>query len=92
VLTARECEVLELISDGKRTREMAFILGISSETVDASCLKIMKKLELHSIAELTKMFCVKICPPVDQSIRKLQESFFEPDPAGPFRVESDAPG
>jgi len=54
VLTTRECEVLKLISDGKRTKEIAFILGVSIKTVDAHRLNIMNKLELHSIAELTK--------------------------------------
>jgi DNA-binding NarL/FixJ family response regulator len=54
VLTTRESEVLKLISDGKRTKEIAFILGVSIKTVDAHRLNIMNKLELHSIAELTK--------------------------------------
>lgn len=53
-LSAREQEVLQLIADGKNTKETAFALGISAKTVEVQRSSIMKKLDLHSIAELTK--------------------------------------
>lgn len=53
-LSAREQEVLQLIADGKNTKEVAFSLGISAKTVEVQRSSIMKKLDLHSIAELTK--------------------------------------
>jgi DNA-binding NarL/FixJ family response regulator len=53
-LSAREQEVLQLIADGKNTKEIAFSLGVSAKTVEVQRSSIMKKLDLHSIAELTK--------------------------------------
>jgi DNA-binding NarL/FixJ family response regulator len=54
VLTTREREILRLISDGKSTKEIAFALGLSIKTIDTHRLKIMKKLNLFTIAQLTK--------------------------------------
>jgi DNA-binding NarL/FixJ family response regulator len=53
-LSNRELEVLRLIADGKSTKEIAFLLQVSIKTVDVQRNNIMKKLDLHSIAELTK--------------------------------------
>ena len=53
-LSKREQEVLQLIADGKNTKEIAFMFGVSIKTVDVQRSNIMKKLNLHSIAELTK--------------------------------------
>jgi DNA-binding NarL/FixJ family response regulator len=53
-LTAREREILQLIAEGKNTKTIAFRLGISVKTVEAHRRQIMKKLKIHSIAELTK--------------------------------------
>jgi DNA-binding NarL/FixJ family response regulator len=53
-LSNRELEVLRLIADGKSTKEIAFMLQVSIKTVDVQRNSIMKKLDLHSIAELTK--------------------------------------
>lgn len=53
-LSAREQEVLQLIADGKNTKEIAFSLGVSTKTIEVQRSSIMKKLDLHSIAELTK--------------------------------------
>jgi DNA-binding NarL/FixJ family response regulator len=54
VLTSREREVLQLIAEGKKAKEIAFILSLSSKTVDTFRQSIMKKLGLNTIAELTK--------------------------------------
>ena len=53
-LSKREQEVLHLITDGKSTKEIAFTFGVSGKTVDVQRSSIMKKLNLYSIAELTK--------------------------------------
>ena len=54
VLTPREREVLQLLAEGKTTKEIAFSLGLSVKTVEAHRQKIMEKSNIHSIAELTK--------------------------------------
>ena len=53
-LTTRERELLQLISAGKNTKEIAFALQVSVKTVENQRQSIMKKLNLYSIAELTK--------------------------------------
>ncbi len=53
-LTPREREILQLVADGKSIKEIAFILDISPKTVDNQRQAIMKKLQLFSVAELTK--------------------------------------
>lgn len=53
-LSKREQEVLQLIADGKNTKEIAFTRGVCIKTIEAQRSNIMKKLDLHSIAELTK--------------------------------------
>lgn len=54
VLTAREREVLQLLAEGKSTKEMASQLHVSVKTIETHRQKIMEKLGLHSVAELTK--------------------------------------
>jgi two-component system response regulator NreC len=53
-LTAREREVLQLVAEGKTTKEIGAILGVSVKTVDAHRTRLMKKLDLHDIAGLTR--------------------------------------
>jgi DNA-binding NarL/FixJ family response regulator len=54
ILTLREREVLKLLSEGKTTKQIANTLGLSGKTIETHARKVMKKLSLHSIAELTK--------------------------------------
>jgi len=54
ILSGRESEVLQLLAEGKTSKEIAFMLNLSSKTVDVFRFKIMKKLGLNSIPELTK--------------------------------------
>ena len=54
VLSERESEVLQLLAEGKSTKEIAFALRVSVKTVEAFRHKISKKLGISSIAELTK--------------------------------------
>ena len=53
-LSRREREVLQLVADGLSTKEAAAALKISTKTVDMHRQHIMGKLQLRSIAELTK--------------------------------------
>lgn len=54
VLTAREREMLQMIANGKNSKELAASFNISIKTVEVHRHSIMKKLNLYSIAELTK--------------------------------------
>jgi DNA-binding NarL/FixJ family response regulator len=54
VLTAREREVLQLVAEGKTTKEVAAILGVSVKTADAHRTRLMQKLDIHDIAGLTR--------------------------------------
>lgn len=54
LLTPREREVLQLLAEGQRTKEIAHLLQVSVKTVETYRQQIMAKLRLHSIAELTK--------------------------------------
>lgn len=53
-LTTREREVLQLLAEGRSTREVAANLNVSMKTVETFRQRIMKKLDIHSVAELTK--------------------------------------
>lgn len=54
VLTPREQEVLQLISEGKSTKESALHLNVSIKTIESTRRSIMQKLDIHNIADLTK--------------------------------------
>jgi DNA-binding NarL/FixJ family response regulator len=54
VLTDREREVLQLIAEGESTKQVALKLHISVKTVETHRRQIMSKLDIHTIAELTK--------------------------------------
>ncbi len=54
VLTAREREVLQLLAEGKTTREIALKLHLSVKTVETHRYDIMNKLDIHTVAGLTK--------------------------------------
>lgn len=53
-LTEREREVLRLLADGKAMKQAAIELRISTKTVETHRRSIMEKLQLYSVAELTK--------------------------------------
>ncbi len=54
ILTDREREVLQMLAEGNSTKEIASHLHLSVKTVETHRMNIMKKLNLHSVAELTK--------------------------------------
>ncbi len=53
-LTPREREILQLMAEGRSTKEIAHELHVSVKTVETHRLHIMEKLDIHSIAGLTK--------------------------------------
>ena len=53
-LSDREREVLQLVAEGKTSKEIASQLNLSIKTVEAHRLNIMEKLNIHTVAELTK--------------------------------------
>jgi DNA-binding NarL/FixJ family response regulator len=53
-LSKREQEVLQLIAEGKSTKQIAAALYISAKTVETHRKQIMDKLGIHNVAELTK--------------------------------------
>lgn len=54
LLTQRERVVLQFIAEGKSTKKIASLLFLSAKTVATHRENIMEKLDLHSVAELTK--------------------------------------
>ena len=53
-ISPREIEVVQLISEGKNTKEMAGILGLSIKTIESHRANIMKKLNCRTLADLIK--------------------------------------
>jgi DNA-binding NarL/FixJ family response regulator len=53
-LTPREREVLQLVAEGKTTKEVAAVLGISVKTAESHRSRIMEKLDIHETASLVR--------------------------------------
>jgi DNA-binding NarL/FixJ family response regulator len=51
-LTPREREVVQLLAEGKSSKEVAVALGLSLKTAETHRSNIMRKLELHSVSDL----------------------------------------
>lgn len=62
-LGQREREILQLLSDGKGASEIALRLNIAPCTVEVHQSNIMRKLDLHSVAELTTYAILHALPP-----------------------------
>ena len=54
-LTAREREVLDLMTQGKQNKQIAQELGISPRTIEIHRARVMEKMEAQSVAELVRM-------------------------------------
>ncbi len=54
VLTSRERQVLQLVAEGKTTKEIAVVLGISVKTAESHRTRIMSKLGIHETANLVR--------------------------------------
>jgi len=53
-LTPREREVLQMLAEGKSTKEIAFSLGVSGKTVETFRQQLMSKLNINTLAGLVK--------------------------------------
>lgn len=53
-LTSRERQVLQLIAEGKTTKEVAALLGVSVKTAESHRMRIMTKLDIHETAGLVR--------------------------------------
>ena len=54
ILSDREREVLQLLAEGKSTKQIALSLHVSAKTIESNRRNIMEKLRINSVAELTK--------------------------------------
>jgi DNA-binding NarL/FixJ family response regulator len=54
ILTVREREILQLVAESHTTKEIAAKLAISAKTVDNHRTNLMRKLNLHDVAGLTR--------------------------------------
>jgi DNA-binding NarL/FixJ family response regulator len=52
VLTDRARQVLQLVAEGKSTKEIAILLHVTAKAIEATRRKVMEKLDVHSIPEL----------------------------------------
>ncbi|MFY9530186.1 MAG: response regulator transcription factor [Candidatus Acidiferrales bacterium] len=53
-LTSREREIVQLLSEGKSSKEVASVLDISVKTAETHRANIMRKLEIHSVAGIVR--------------------------------------
>jgi len=53
-LTPRQREIVQLLAEGKSSKEVAVALGISVKTAETHRANIMRRLELHSVTELVR--------------------------------------
>jgi two-component system response regulator NreC len=53
-LTARERQVLQLIGEGKSTKEIGTLLGVSVKTAESHRSRLMQKLDIHEVASLVR--------------------------------------
>jgi len=53
-LTAREREIVQLLTEGQTNKEVAVALGVNVKTVDAHRANVMHKLDLHSVTDLVR--------------------------------------
>lgn len=54
ILTTREREVIQLLAEGKTSKEVAVTLNLSVKTAETHRTNLMRKLGLHSVADLTR--------------------------------------
>jgi DNA-binding CsgD family transcriptional regulator len=79
-LTPREREVVQLLAEGKTTKEVAAVLGMSVKTAETHRSNIMRKLNFHSVSQLV-LYAVR------NNIVQVPTS---PADAEPQRKEGDA--
>jgi two-component system, NarL family, response regulator NreC len=53
-LTPRERQVLQMVGEGRSTKDVAAILGISTKTAESHRARLMRKLDIHETAGLVR--------------------------------------
>jgi DNA-binding CsgD family transcriptional regulator len=53
-LSARERQVLQLVGEGRSTKEVAVQLGVSVKTAESHRARLMRKLDIHETASLVR--------------------------------------
>src|SRR5437879_5954099 len=53
-LTPRERQVVQLVAEGKSTKQVAALLGITIKTAEFHRARVMKKLDVHDVAGLVR--------------------------------------
>jgi DNA-binding NarL/FixJ family response regulator len=75
-LTPREREVVQLLAEGKSSKEVAVVLGLSVKTAETHRANVMRKLNLHSVSALVlyavRNNIVQILPAIPSSELQLQ--------------------
>lgn len=72
ILTSREREVVQLLAEGKSTKEVAVALGLSVKTAETHRSNLMRKLDVHSVSQLV-LYAVRnnivqvVSPPTEAS-------------------------
>lgn len=54
-LTHRQCEILQLVAEGKANKEIATALGLSVKTVEAHRAQLMERLRIHDVPGLVRL-------------------------------------
>jgi two-component system NarL family response regulator len=65
ILGPREREVLQLLAEGLTSSEIAARLSVATSTVETHRRNLMRKLDLHNVAELTKFAVREGLTPLD---------------------------
>jgi DNA-binding NarL/FixJ family response regulator len=78
-LTAREREIVQLLAEGKSTKEVAVTLGVSVKTAETHRSNLMRKLGLHCLSELV-LYAVR------NNIVQVPGEQVSGTPAGPSRI------
>jgi DNA-binding CsgD family transcriptional regulator len=53
-LTPRQREIVQLLAEGKSSKEVAVALGLSVKTAETHRANIMRRLDCHSVSELVR--------------------------------------
>ena len=69
-LSERESEVVALIAEGKSNKEIAMHLGIGVRTIETHRERIMRKLDIHSVAGLTRFAIANGLITMDESLKR----------------------
>ena len=72
ILAPREREVLQLLAEGFTSSEIGARLSVATSTVDTHRRNLMRKLDLHNVAELTKFAIREGLTPLDPPASKVR--------------------